>query len=191
MCFFNAKSSFLLELLLDMCCSFYICPPYSFISLSYFYFLVPEYFIFGDFFSSSFHLYKSCLWSIPLGIFFNLFIFFISMATLLFKDFYLLLFFFVPSLSSFIIVYLFESGRGRERQKPPLKMRLEITVSKHAKANTYTHSYILINKQNSIFGRKTNPQWNGSNRIISKWYHNNDGYYPQEGEEKNTNFKII
>lgn len=143
MCFFNAKSSFLLELLLDMCGSFYICPPYSFLSLSYFYFLVPEYFIFGDFFSSSFHLYKSCLWSIPLGIFFNLFIFFISMATLLFKDFYLLLFFFVPSLSSFIIVYLFESGRGRERQKPPLKMRLEITVSKHAKANTYTqlHSH--------------------------------------------------
>ena len=83
-----------------------------------------------------------------------------SMATLLFKDFYLLLFFFffVPSLSSFIIVYLFESGRGRERQKPSLKTRLEITVSKHAKANTYMHSYILINKQNSIFGRKTNPQ---------------------------------
>lgn len=68
------------------------------------------------------------------------------------------LFFFVPSLSSFIIVYLFESGRGRERQKPSLKTRLEITVSKHAKANTYMHSYILINKQNSIFGRKTNPQ---------------------------------
>lgn len=55
--------------------------------------------------------------------------------------------------------------------------------------NTHTIN-ILINKQNSIFGRKTNPQWNGSNRIISKWY-NNDGYYPQEGEEKNTNFKII
>ena len=49
--------------------------------------------------------------------------------------------FFAPSLSSFIIVYLFESGRGRERQKPPLKTRLETTISKHAKANTYTHSY--------------------------------------------------
>ena len=145
MCFFNSKSSFLLELLLDMWWSFYIHPPYASISLSYFYFLVPKYFIFGDLFSSSLHFYKSCLQSMPLRIFFfNLCIFLISMATLLFKDFYLLLFFCAFFIFIHNCLYLFESGRGREIQKPPLKIKLETTISKHAKANMYTHRYILI-----------------------------------------------
>lgn len=117
MCFFNSKSSFLLELLLDMWWSFYIHPPYASISLSYFYLLVPKYFIFGDFFSSSLHFYKSCLQSIPLRIFF------LTCASFLFQWLHFSLristcfSFFVPSLSSFIIVCICLKVGGEERDR--------------------------------------------------------------------------